>query len=266
MAKVPVRVGQVHTMLHWYGKTKLRQTKQIIEETIVHKLFTHKIIFVSENTRNYFYNRTKINSKKLLVIYNGIAFNEYKPTLNKTDLLNILNIPQEKKIIGFIGRLVKGKGMEYLCEFIQSALEVNNNYIFMIVGDGDGQKLLKKRLKQFELENSVYYIGSRKDVGNFYNIFDAFLFTSDENTEGLPGVILEAAFFSLPIIARPINILKEINNFYSGIIFIDDLHQANNVLQKALCMKKINNKKFVNTFSIENMLTITISTYNNLLK
>ena len=77
LAKVPVRLGQVHTrQQHWYAKTELHRKKQRFEEYCVHSLFSHKVIFPSRAALEYFHAHCPVAEKKLYVLHNGIRLPE----------------------------------------------------------------------------------------------------------------------------------------------------------------------------------------------
>jgi len=261
LAKVPVRIGQVHTMLHWYGKTRLRQKKQIIEETIVHKLFTHKIIFVSENTRNYFQEKTKINSKKLVILHNGIDFDALLDTPSSdSKIINLKN--DKKKIIGFVGRLIAGKGISLLLQFAQK-LSNNDGYIFLVVGAGPKQDYIKKFICDNQLSN-ILLVGEISNISSIYRSIDCLFFASKDNFEGMPGVVLEACAFGLPILARKSQPIEEISRYYKRIHFIDKTVETEKIIQATLDMPACDLAPFKKEFSIENMVKKTLTLYSSL--
>jgi glycosyltransferase involved in cell wall biosynthesis len=250
-------------MLHWYGKTKLRQTKQIIEETIVHKLFTHKILFVSENTRNYFHKKTEIDSKKLVVLHNGIDLDTLLNTPSSKNY--ILNLEKnKKKIIGFVGRLITGKGISLLLEFAQNLAD-NDKYLFLVVGSGPKQDNIKQFISDYQVKN-IYLTGEIHNMSSIYPLIDCLLFTSKDNFEGMPGVVLEACAFGLPILARKSKPVEEISRFYKRIYFIDQTMTPENNLEAALNLSPCDNNLFKKEFSIESMVENTKNLYNSLMQ
>lgn len=82
------------------------------------------------------------------------------------------------------------------------------NAHFFIVGDGPLYNDLKKRVKELNLEQRVYLPGFRTDIADFLSAFDLFVLVP--KLEGLGSSILDAQYFSLPVIATPVGGIPEI--------------------------------------------------------
>ncbi|WP_457572185.1 glycosyltransferase [Desulfovulcanus sp.] len=263
IARVPVRIGQVHlSLMHWYARSGLHRKKQIFEEKIVHKLFTHKIVFVSKESLNYFQKKTKLPKNKLTIIHNGFEL----PT--STDI----KFPLKKKyidhtnqkLIGFIGRIAKGKGLNFFIHFAQEVLKQNKEqYKFLVIGGGNLEPW-QKYVRENKLTNHILFLGEKKNIFDYYRILDCLLFTSEPFAEGMPGVVLEACAFGLPILARPSEPIREIKEYYSRIKFIDDQKTPAENLNAALSLPPCSLENLKKEFSIENMLKKTLNLYNSL--
>ncbi len=82
------------------------------------------------------------------------------------------------------------------------------NAHFFIVGDGPLYNNLKKRVEEKHLEHRVHLPGFRTDIADFLAAFDLFVLVP--KLEGLGSTILDAQFFSLPVIATPVGGIPEI--------------------------------------------------------
>jgi glycosyltransferase involved in cell wall biosynthesis len=84
-----------------------------------------------------------------------------------------------------------------------------------IIGSGPLSSNLKSFVKKEQIDN-VSFLGYKKNVNDFYNIFDAFLLTS--KMEGTPISILEAMSCCLPIYSTGVgqiaNNFADLHNFY----------------------------------------------------
>ena len=76
----------------------------------------------------------------------------------------------------------------------------------MLVGKGELEEEIQKRVKELNLEDSVIFTGTRDDVGALLSAFDIFVFPSF--FEGLSVILIEAQCNGLPVIANT-NIAKE---------------------------------------------------------
>ena len=143
------------------------------------------------------------NSKNILFhkgTCNGIDINKFKKNNYIEKNLKILyNLNDDKIIIGYVGRLVKDKGIHELLEAWKNLLLKYNNIILLLVGPiEDRNQLSKVDIEYIKNEDSILNIGLVQNVVNFYNIMDIFILPSYR--EGFPTVILEASAMELPII------------------------------------------------------------------
>ncbi|MCS3857804.1 glycosyltransferase involved in cell wall biosynthesis [Salinibacter ruber] len=130
----------------------------------------------------------------------------------------------------FIGRLERLKGVDRLCEIIDTVLANSNKYRFVLVGEGKMKDQIVSRYKSDKVE----CVGSvpHEKISYFYTNADVFIFPS--RTEGLPTVILEALYFGLPIASSNVgeiscyvnNTFDKINQFAKYIL--DEKWKKNN--------------------------------------
>ena len=264
LAHVPVRIAQVHRKnYHWYAKSALQRRKQIALEALVHRLFTDKVLFVSEESRAYFQRCTGLPASKLAILHNGIPIPQ--KTLSKREAKTKNNLPLDKVVVGFVGRFSGGKGVAYFMDAAQKMLNESSAFHFVLVGDGPGRAKFEQMVQENGLASAIKFVGPKSDVNEWYASLDLLLFTSDPDAEGMPGVVLEASAYGLPILARESEPLREIQQYYSKIAFINNndslSHQALNTLK----LKETENG-IAQEFSIKNMYRKTAKLYNQLLQ
>ena len=265
LAGVKVRIGQVHLCdLHWYARTPFRRRKQIFEETLVHRLFTQKILFVSRQSREYFKSFTHLPDTMLQILHNGI---EFKPlTSSAQSLRTTYRLKDTVKCVGFVGRLSRGKGVEYFIDFACKALQTDPGYMFFIIGSGHATNDWEKTIRAARLEDKIIFLGEKADIQNYYSQLDLLLFTSDPQAEGMPGVVLEACGAGLPILARRSETLEEVRTYYPRIRFIDEDLAPQTDLEEALAMPQASTDPILSQFSIEAMKNRTHHLYQSLLR
>lgn len=269
MVRVPVRIGQVHHRgVHWYAKRPLHRWKQKVEETLIHRLFTDKVLHVSQESLEYYARQTGLPADKLAVLHNGVDFSAMSPDIAPETLREQLGIGPEKICIGFVGRLVEGKGVDFCMNFARRLLEQSDRYAFVIVGGAPETKLaaLRTETARWGDGNSVHFLGERKDVANFYNLFDLYFFPSEAEWEGMPGVVLEACSFGLPVLARETAPVREISGYYPRITFMTDTADPLTIVEQALRQPPADQQLFRSRFSIEAMAERTKALYMSLLQ
>ena len=262
LARVPVRIGQVHlSELHWYGSTAMRRRKQMLEETLVHRLFSHKVLFVSRESRDYFQRHTGLPDSMLQVLHNGLTLPDDVAPAPREEL----GVPVGRKLIGFVGRLSRGKGVgKFLDMAREASRQVPGQYHFVVIGDGEGLEAKRAWVRERGLEGEITFLGERRDIHRCYAALDCLVFCSEPGVEGMPGVVLEACAHGLPILARKTAPLEEIREFYDRIAYLGESVAVAAQLERTLSLPPADQGKFRGGFSIEAMRDRTIALYEGL--
>ncbi|MDR2160746.1 MAG: glycosyltransferase family 4 protein [Desulfovibrio sp.] len=268
LAGVPVRLAQVHTRSqHWYGKTELRRKKQRLEEYLVHSLCTHAVLFASPLALEYFASHCPVSRKKLLLLHNGIRLPEPPSTPPPTaaDIRRRYGIPPERRLLGLVGRLTAGKGVEFAVRFLQRARAAGQDYGLLILGKADGPEQEARYRALGESAGGVCFAGLQEDPYPFYRCFDGFFFPSESWTEAMPGAVLEAAAHGLPILARENPAVREIAAFYPAIHFMADADDPVLTLDRLFALPPADTRAVADNFSIRAMADKTLALYDRLL-
>jgi glycosyltransferase involved in cell wall biosynthesis len=121
------------------------------------------------------------------------------------------NLPADalsRKVLLNVGSMVPEKNQEALLRLTRALLDANQEVTTLIVGDGRLRSLLEQRIAALGLSNHVYLLGYRKDVLTLMAHADALVMPS--RIEGLPGVILEAFYCTLPVVAYNVGGIGEV--------------------------------------------------------
>jgi glycosyltransferase involved in cell wall biosynthesis len=110
------------------------------------------------------------------------------------------------------------------------------NWIFIVIGGGPRKDLIliKKFLKQYNLDNRVLLLGSLKKelVKNIVQEADVYLHPSLYESFGI--AVLEAMALKKPIVAFRINSLKEIVNDAGILVNVGDIFGLANAIRNLL--------------------------------
>lgn len=164
-----------------------------------------KSVAVGEAVNNNLKEDVGITDSK--VIYNGVIL---KKTDNQVDEI----IGYDGTKIGCIARLSEQKGLTYLIEAMP-LLTVKNIRLF-IVGDGELRNELENKVKELHLQDSVTFLGYRKDIVECINSFDFCVLPSI--FEGFGLVAIEAFMNSKTLVATDILGLNEVVTNENGIL------------------------------------------------
>ena len=105
---------------------------------------------------------------------------------------------QNNFVVGNIGRLTAQKNQSFLIDVFKKIHERNAKSSLIIVGVGELEQQLKKKVEQYQLDNSVMFLGARADISEILCAMDVFVFPSIY--EGLGIVAVEAQAAGLPTI------------------------------------------------------------------
>lgn len=186
---------------------KRKALRRLIVYTLNH---VSQVIAVSESLKQKII-KLGIAESKITVIPNG-----YDPELfNIADQENCrkkLSIPQDKKILLFIGNLVDIKGINYLIEAMKEITEHEEKILLIIVGEGDGKDKFKLLTQKYNLETYIKFAGPQKhtDIPLWLNACDLFVLPSID--EGFGIVLIEAAACGKPVVASNVGGIPEASN------------------------------------------------------
>lgn len=135
---------------------------------------------------------------KVSIIPNGIDLNRFNPNYNKKNIRIKYDIPKGK-IVLWVGRFVKYKGLEYL---IRAMTHVENATL-VIVGSGKLENSLKLLVKQNNLTQKIKFLGYIKnsELPGLYCLSDIYVLSSITRGENFGISILESMGCGTPIIA-----------------------------------------------------------------
>ena len=130
-----------------------------------------------------------------------------------------------------VGRLTKQKNFDYLINEFKKFKDKNPNYDLLIFGEGELKKKIIKKIKENNLQDTVFLMGYSNNVYKFMKNAEAFILSSLWEDPGF--VIIEAAMCNLFVISSnckngPVEFL---NSGKGGILFESNLDGA---LVKAL--------------------------------
>ncbi|RAK11938.1 glycosyltransferase involved in cell wall biosynthesis [Halanaerobium saccharolyticum] len=150
-----------------------------------------------------------LNEDKIELIYNGIDLDKVDKALeNPVDISQEFGIADNKKIIGNIGRLSYQKGHEFLIEAVELLKQERNDFVVLIIGDGERKKELKNLVKEKELDDYIIFTGFRDDVYNLLPGLDFLVHTA--RWEGFGFVIAEAMAAGIPVVSTDVSNISEI--------------------------------------------------------
>jgi glycogen(starch) synthase len=172
-----------------------------------------------------------------------------------------------------VGRLVPGKGVQYLLEAIPRIRRAFPDLIITIVGDGPYRPELERLCASLELITMTRFIGSqpRSRLSELYAETDVVVIPS--LSEVFPYVALEAAAAGTPIVATTVGGIPEI--LANGAVLVppgDAVALADGILtalsdpSSATARARLSQDRSLECFKFETMVDRAEAVYADLLK
>jgi glycosyltransferase involved in cell wall biosynthesis len=168
-----------------------------------------KILTVSKETKKYVL-RLGADKTKISVMYNGVDTKCFQ-VAQKGESRTKLGLPNDRKIVFSVRRLVYKNGLDTLIESVPYVANKYPDVLFVVAGKGPSRKLIEDNIKELGIEKNIMLTGFVPDdlLPVYYNASDYFVLPSASG-EGLPLVLFEAMACGLPVIATTVGGTPEI--------------------------------------------------------
>lgn len=110
-------------------------------------------------------------------------------------------IPADAFLLGYVGRVVKVKNMEFLARAAARFLQVCESAWYLVVGDGESQQRVRSILEDAGVSERVVMTGALQgaELAGAYAAMDLFGFASTTDTQGI--VLVESFAAGTPVVA-----------------------------------------------------------------
>lgn len=264
-------ISHIHNCYPWLiGKNKMKLIDSVIRKGYNYNIACGKLVydFYTQNTKY-------INEKNTVILSNSIDVGEISKihTRNMYDVYEEFNIPKDKTILGFIGRLSEQKGIVPFVREVANNKEKFTNCKILLVGNGDQENEVREIIKSNNMENLFILTGYQENVYKFYPIIDVFFLPS--LYEGLPMVILEAMAFKKTIVSMNVGSINEVvRDDYNGYlidkgeyeVFINKLISLKNDKDKQIKFGSNSYNHVLENYDINSYVDKLIKIYNKTLE
>ena len=149
-----------------------------------------------------------IDPQKIYVVPDGIDFTPYEENKEKGALRRELNFTSADYVVGIVAHLADHKGHKYLIEAVRLLKEKLPQVRLIVVGEGPLKLELSRQVKDFHLEDVVFFLGFREDIPRILASLDLFVLSS--HMEGLGSSLLEAMASRLPVVATQVGGIPDV--------------------------------------------------------
>ena len=245
---------------------KNKKCKKNIEKVIN---FSARTIVVSKKLKKIGEKYLQVNNDKIIVVPNGINTNDIHTKTNKN-----FQEYKGKKIILSVSHLIKTKGIDLNLKAISKLKQKYPYIIYLIIGEGEEKKKLKKLVSELNLQDRVIFIGevSHYKVMEYMAVCD--IFSLPSWNEGFGVVYIEAMAQGKPVIGCQEEGIEDfVEDGKTGLLVkpkdVDSLDKAMDYLlsnpDEAKAMGERARKLVLENYTWEKNAEKTIETYNQAL-
>lgn len=201
-ALVPVRVYHMRGLLVGTARGMRRALFTNAERTSC--TLAHAVVCQSPSLRDFAVSRRIVSRRKAHVFghgSNGVdAMGRFNPDLvSGLDVRRELRIDREAPVIGYVGRIVRDKGVPELVEAWRALSKTHPDAHMIVVGPFEERDAVPDRVEETLREDPrVHLVGFVRDLARYYEAMDVLALPS--HREGFPNVPLEAAAMGVPTV------------------------------------------------------------------
>jgi len=217
------------------------------------------------------YKRVGVPEEKIAIIPNGIDLSEYAELPPKGSFKKKFNIPEDRKIILYLGRIHKTKGIDILIKayaYLKNEMKCRNA-VLVIAGPDDGYLGEARTLvNSLGLYDSVMFTGFISNEDKLKALIDAEIFVTP-SFYGFPITFLEACVVGTPIVTTNLGDTLEWINGKVGYVVQPKTEYLARAIYQIIIDEKLherlsrNSQNIVKTvFSIEKVVDKLEQLYN----
>ncbi|MBE8727794.1 glycosyltransferase family 4 protein [Flavobacterium hungaricum] len=258
---VKIRIAWISTLTTQFKQQKLL----LLRKSLIFKLATN-IVANSRATQKDAEQNYRVSSKKIKVLPNSV-----KDLYSEIEITN----SEDSKLIVYVGRLHKSKGVEVLVEAFAKIHSQFPEFELMIIGGGEEEKNLKKMIVDLKIEQSVIFKGNLPKTQVLQMFKQSYLSVVPSLAEAFGYTVIEAMSMKTLVIGSNNTGIKEIiENDKTGLLFqtnnADDLSAK---IKTAILQPELRNKlalsgfdHFKNNYEVKQAVERDVSFFKNLIK
>lgn len=194
---------KIPTFLTYQGSTNpsnlLLKAPAKLEQYLIPKAFDALI-----TTTPYYQKKLKNKWPKKHISFIPMMLSPHleKKLPSKQDARKQVNLPNDKKIVLFTGKLSSHQYYKGVDVLIEAAAKLPDDYLIVIVGEGDKKNYYQEMVDSLNLNKKILFAGfvTNEKIPFFYRSADVFVLPSTSDSEGFGLVLIEAMACKTPTI------------------------------------------------------------------
>lgn len=193
-AGIRIRIAHARTT-NTVNRNTLAQKAMVAAGKILLRFFASYRMALNPETAIALFGKKKYEQGKVLIIKNAIPLERFK---NPKVCADLSFLPTDSIVIGHIGRFEPMKNHRFIIDFFETFLKNEPKAHLVLVGDGQLRDNIETLVREKGLDESVHFMGLRRDIPSVLRHFNLFIFPSF--FEGLGGSVLEAQASGVPCV------------------------------------------------------------------
>ena len=164
---------------------QMAQSVNLMKRSVRSLLLCHVelVLLVNDEVKNWYEKCLPFKAKYFyfpIVQSDEVFRKELEKVIPLSNQLRQLYHLENKKVILYVGRLVKVKNVELLLEAFKELFKTNKNVELIVVGDGEEARILQQQIKDLVQESYVIFTGKKDgyELMAYYNLGDIFVLPS----------------------------------------------------------------------------------------
>lgn len=196
---VPYIVQSHGSVLPFFQKSRL---KKLFDLLFGYKILNDasKLVALTETEANQ-YLQMGVDESKICIVPNGINTEEFNDLPNKGEFRKKYSIGDDEKIILYLGRIDKIKGIDLLIDAFSDLVNESIDAKLVIVGpSSDYLPLLKEQITNLGIGDKILFTGPLYGRDKIKAYVDSDVYVLPSRYETFPNTVLEAAACGTPVI------------------------------------------------------------------
>lgn len=159
-----------------------------------------RLIALTETEANQ-YLQMGVDESKICIVPNGIHIEEFNDLPNKGEFRKKYSIGDDEKIILYLGRIDRIKGIDLLIDAFSEMINRDINIKLVIVGpNSDYVAILNEQISNLSIGDKILFTGPLYGYDKLEAYVDSDVYVLASRYETFPNTVLEAAACGTPVI------------------------------------------------------------------
>ncbi|MGN0292220.1 MAG: glycosyltransferase, partial [Lachnospiraceae bacterium] len=174
-AGAKVRICHNHTTAH-RGEGAKTILKYLLRP--MNRWFATDYFACGEYAGKWMYGKKAMQTGRVYIMRNAIDVEKFRyNTITRISMRMKMELA-DKFVVGHIGRFMYQKNHEFLIDVFSEVHRRNEDAVLLLVGEGELEGHIKKKVKRLGLEKNVIFYGTSEDTSKLYQVMDVFCLPS----------------------------------------------------------------------------------------